>query len=100
MVTYAPMKGMNIGHDTCSPWRRASITCPSSWMRIMTTSPTPNVQLWNQNEYAAAEMKKPKNFANTKPHLSAVPPMTTAVPTTRSRRLPHDPLPIHSSPSA
>ena len=75
---------MNVGHDTFSPWCRASATWPSSWMRIISTKPSANVQLWNHNVYAATEMKKPKNLTKMKPHLSAVPPMSTASPPARS----------------
>ena len=84
IVTNAPKNGMNVGHDTFSPWCRASATWPSSCTRIIRTKPSANVQLWNQSVYAATEMKKPKNLTKMKPHLSAVPPMRTASPPTRS----------------
>ena len=35
---------MNSGADAGTPWRRSSSTCPISWTKISTTSPTPNHQ--------------------------------------------------------
>ena len=87
IVTNAPKNGMNVGADTCSPWRRASIAWPSSCTRISSTKPSANVQLPNQSLYAAIEMKNAKNFAKTKPHFSAVPPISSASAPIRSRIL-------------
>ena len=85
MVTYAPKNGMNVGADTCSPWRRASTAWPSSCTRISSTKPKANVQLPNQSLYAAIEMKIPKNLTKMKPHFSAVPPISSASAPARSR---------------
>src|SRR4051812_2913945 len=75
---------MKVGADTFRPCRRASTMWPSSCTKIITTKPIANVMLWNHNEYAATEKKRPKNLTKMKPNFSAAPPIARSAAPRRS----------------
>ena len=75
MVTNAPIKGMKTMMPVPRPRSRAASACPHSWMKISSTTPTPNGQPYSFAQNHMETSMEPK-VSSSLPNVSSFRPMS------------------------